>query len=205
MDSRLRGNDDWENLLLSHSQVELGSPAGVLLTEGGCCRILHPLPETTHNSPAGKMQDLSQYTETVARNARTASRQLAILTGNQKIAWLQRTAELIRTQTTELISGNEQDIAKAPEYGLTEAMIDRLRLTPDRLEGIAQAVEQIALLPDPVGQIRGCQVRPNGLIIKKTSVPLGVVFFIYESRPNVTIDAAALCVKKRERGHSSRG
>ncbi|MGH7201647.1 MAG: glutamate-5-semialdehyde dehydrogenase, partial [Planctomycetaceae bacterium] len=81
------------------------------------------------------------------------------------------------------------------EYGLSSAAIDRLRLTEDRLESIAAALEQVVMLPDPVGEIIESNVRPNGLLVTKVRVPLGVVFFIYESRPNVTADAAALCVK----------
>ncbi len=103
--------------------------------------------------------------------------------------------ELIQQRTPELLEANEKDLQQAPEYGLTEASIDRLRLTDTRLQGIVTALEEIIALPNPIGEIIGSNMRPNGLLVTQVRVPLGVVFFIYESRPNVTIDAAALCVK----------
>ena len=141
------------------------------------------------------MDDLSKYTREVAMQARSASRELARATGEQKNRWLRRSAELIRERRESLQADNELDLGKAPEYGLTDAMIDRLRLTDDRLEGVATALEEVAMLPDPIGEVIEGGVRPNGLRVEKVRVPLGVVFFIYESRPNVTADAAALCVK----------
>ncbi len=141
------------------------------------------------------MNDLVQYAKDVANRARLASRELGLATGEQKSAWLKRSADAIRTQTARLIEANALDLEKAPEYGLTKAAIDRLRLTESRLEGIASALEDVARLPEPVGEIIDSNVRPNGLLVTRVRVPLGVVFFIYESRPNVTADAAALCVK----------
>ena len=97
-------------------------------------------------------------------------------------------------------------------FGLTEAQIDRLRLTPKRIDEIAVGLEEVAALPDPVGEVIESSVRPNGLEVLKVRVPLGVMFFIYESRPNVTADAAAICVKSgnavilrggKEAAHSS--
>jgi glutamate-5-semialdehyde dehydrogenase len=141
------------------------------------------------------MTDLAAYARDVATRARNASRELVCATGAQKIDWLKRSAQAVRDQASALIHENAKDLEKAPEYGLTSAGIDRLRLTEDRLEGIALALEQVASLPDPVGEVIEGSVRPNGLRIERVRVPLGVVFFIYESRPNVTADAAALCVK----------
>src|SRR5690606_25157549 len=126
---------------------------------------------------------------------RLASRELATVSGERKVAWLQESAVLIRDRTAEVLRENARDVEQAPAYGLNSAAIDRLSLTEARLESVAQSLEQIALLPDPVGEILEGGVRPNGLRITKVRVPLGVVFFIYESRPNVTADAAALCVK----------
>jgi glutamate-5-semialdehyde dehydrogenase len=94
-----------------------------------------------------------------------------------------------------LAEANRLDIGKAPEFGLSEAAIDRLRLTPERIAAMAEALEAVALLTEPIGQVISSSIRPNGLEVQKVRVPLGVVFFIYESRPNVTADAASLCVK----------
>lgn len=131
----------------------------------------------------------------VAQRAKHASAELAIVTGEQKNAWLRLSAKLLRERTDVLAEANAKDIGAAPSYGLTEAQIDRLRLTPERIEGVAFAMEEIAMLPDPIGRTIDSSIRPNGLEVRKVQVPLGVVFFIYESRPNVTADAAAICVK----------
>ena len=158
-------------------------------------------------------QDLERYCLDVAQRAKTASGLLAIVTGAQKNAWLRQSAQQLRNQFAVISAANAKDLAAAPEYGLTDAQTDRLRLTEEGVEGIAGALEQIAMLPEPVGQVIDSSVRPNGLIINKTCVPLGVVFFIYESRPNVTADAAAICIKSgnavilrggKEAVHSSR-
>ncbi len=120
---------------------------------------------------------------------------------------------LLRERTDDVIAANQLDIAAAPGFGLTDAAIDRLKLTPSRIESIAVGLEEIAVLPDPIGEVIESSRRPNGLEISKVRVPLGVVFFIYESRPNVTADAAAICVKSgnavilrggKEAMHSSR-
>ena len=120
---------------------------------------------------------------------------LATVTGAQKQAWLRHAAHELESRSAELIAENARDLALAPEYGLSAAAIDRLTLTPSRLQSIAGALHEVAALPDPVGQIIEGEVRPNGLAVSRVRVPLGVVFFIFESRPNVTIDAAALCLK----------
>ncbi|MEM1305824.1 MAG: aldehyde dehydrogenase family protein, partial [Planctomycetota bacterium] len=139
--------------------------------------------------------DLLAYCRGVAERAKAASAKLAVVSGATKIAWLRQSAKLIRGNLEAIEVANERDLAAAADYGLTEAQIDRLRLTHERVEGIASALEEVAVLPDPVGKVIGSTVRPNGLKIDKVCVPLGVVFFIYESRPNVTADAAAICVK----------
>ena len=94
-----------------------------------------------------------------------------------------------------LAEANHLDLAAAPGYGLGEAQIDRLRLTPARIAAMAKAMEEIAAAPEPIGEVISSSIRPNGLEVQKVRVPLGVIFFIYESRPNVTTDAAAICVK----------
>ncbi len=139
--------------------------------------------------------DLASYCQDVADRAKSAATELAILPGAVKIAWLKRSAELLRQRTEPLQAANQNDLDAAPGYGLTDAQVDRLRLTPERIESIAVALEEVSALEDPVGRVIGSTVRPNGLVINKVRVPLGVVFFIYESRPNVTADAAAICVK----------
>ena len=139
--------------------------------------------------------DLEKYCTDVATRARQASVALAITVGDAKNAWLRRSAERIRQSAQRLEAANAQDIAAAPDYGLSPAQIDKLRLTPPRVEEMAAGLEQIADLPEPIGQLIDSRTRPNGLRIDKIRVPLGVVFMIYESRPNVTADAAAICVK----------
>ncbi len=156
--------------------------------------------------------ELKPYCEQVAANARRAAAELVRVTGQQKNDWLQRCAATLRRHTDRILDANMRDIQAAPEFGLTDAQIDRLKLTSDRVEGIAAGMEQIAMLPDPIGELIDSAIRPNGLRISKVRVPLGVVFFIYESRPNVTADAAAICVKSgnavilrggKEAAHSS--
>lgn len=141
------------------------------------------------------MFDLQEYTRSVAQRARDASRALVSITSEQKNAWLLRSAELLRTRTSELMAANQQDVDQAPEFGLSAAAIDRLTLNESRIAAIANALLDVVALPDPVGELIDRNQRPNGLLVTRVRVPLGVIFFIYESRPNVTVDAAALCVK----------
>ena len=138
---------------------------------------------------------LSDYCLNVARRAKAASHLLARTRGSQTNGWLRASAESMRRETDLLLEANEKDTAAAPEFGLTDAQIDRIRLTAERIDAIAAGLEEVAMLNDPIGELIESSVRPNGLIVQKVRVPLGVVFFIYESRPNVTADAAAICVK----------
>lgn len=140
-------------------------------------------------------QSITDYCKTLAAAARAASRDLAKLKGNQRNALLLRIAEGLLDNKSHIQAENEKDLNKAPKYGLTDAMIDRLRLTDERIQGMADSVRQIAQQVDPIGQVIEGYNRPNGLNIQKVRVPIGVVLFIYESRPNVTSDAAALCIK----------
>src|SRR5579872_5335545 len=139
--------------------------------------------------------DFALYASDVATNAHVASRALAAATGLQKNRWLSRAAELIRSKAPQILVANQIDAEAAPEFGLNSAAIDRLKLTPSRLNAAADSLLQIAALPDPVGEIIEGGVRPNGLVVKRVRVPLHVEFFIYESSPNVTVDAAGICVK----------
>lgn len=150
---------------------------------------------STATKPETESTDLGAYCSQVAKRAKVASAELVKVRGETKIAWLHRSAQLLRENMDKIQAANSLDIEAAPEYGLTDAQVDRLRLTPDRIEGIAAALEEVAALRDPIGQVIDSTVRPNGLAINKIRVPLGVVFFVYESRPNVTADAAAICVK----------
>jgi len=135
------------------------------------------------------------YAQQLAQNARAAASELAPIAASRKNAWLQSVAHMLRDDTAAIVAANATDLEAGAQSGLSSAMLDRLKLTPDRIESLASAVEHIITLPDPVGEIIEGQRRPNGLFVSRVRVPLGVVFFIYESRPNVTIDAAALCVK----------
>lgn len=144
---------------------------------------------------SGETNDLKDYCGEVASRAKQAAAEMTQVTGAQKQAWLERSARLLSERSVALTAANRLDLAAAPNYGLSEAQIDRLRLTPERIEAIAQAMLDVAHQPDPIGEVIWSTVRPNGLEILKVRVPLGVIFFIYESRPNVTADAAALCVK----------
>ncbi len=139
--------------------------------------------------------DLGSYCRNTAEAAKAASYELAMLDASIKNLWLECAAKDLIAATAEIIKANAIDLAAAPEYGLTDAMIDRLRLDEGRIEAIAAGLLDIARLPDPIGEVIEGFTRPGGLQIQKRRVPLGVVFFIYESRPNVTADAAAICVK----------
>jgi glutamate-5-semialdehyde dehydrogenase len=145
--------------------------------------------------PTATLSNLSAYCEELGRRARAAARLLAAASGAQKNRWLQQAADALASHGEEILQANARDLAAAGEYGLTGAQVDRLRLTPDRLRAAAAGLREIAALPDPVGRVLDGQVRPNGLQVLKVGVPLGVILFIYESRPNVTVDAAGLCVK----------
>ena len=130
----------------------------------------------------------------IATRARAASIDLAAATAAEKAACLRAAAARIRADKAAILAANAKDVAAAPSFGLTPAATDRLMLDEKRLEGIAAGVEAVAGLADPVGEVLDRETRPNGLVIEKVRVPLGVVFFIYESRPNVTADAAAVAL-----------
>lgn len=139
--------------------------------------------------------DLKAYCEDIARRARAAARLLSSAKGKWKNGWLQESARALESRTSDILKANERDLAAARDSKLDAPQIDRLRLTPERIRACAQGLREIAHLPDPVGRVLDSNIRPNGLVVQKVGVPLGVIFFIYESRPNVTVDAAGLCVK----------
>ena len=139
--------------------------------------------------------DIKKSMQIVGEKARVASRILALASADQKESALRGAAASIRQAAKELAAANDADMKRAARAGLGEALLDRLRLTPDRTEGMATGIEMISSLPDPVGRVLAQWERPNGLQIQRVSVPLGVIGIIYESRPNVTADAGALCLK----------
>ena len=139
--------------------------------------------------------NIENYINQIVKNAKAASRTIASANTATKNAALNYIAEGIISSAAMLKSENEKDIAAAQKAGLSEAIIDRLRLTDSRIKGMADGVRQIISLSDPVGQLISGHTRPNGLQIQKVRVPIGVIVIIYESRPNVTADAAALCLK----------
>ncbi|WP_169972837.1 glutamate-5-semialdehyde dehydrogenase [Tautonia rosea] len=140
-------------------------------------------------------ESLLDQCRSLAKRAKAASRSLASASGTAKNDWLTRSAEALRANVETILNANARDVAAAPEFGLTSAAVDRLTLNPARIDQIAVALEEVAALPDPVGEVIEGYRRPNGLEVTKLRVPLGVIFMMYESRPNVTADAAALCVK----------
>ncbi len=141
------------------------------------------------------MEDIQQYVIQLGKAARKASAQLVGLRGEAKVAALRKIAAGIRSGAPALLAANALDVAAAEKAQMQPALIERLKLNEKRINSMATGVEQIAEQVDPVGQIIEGYVRPNGLRIQKMRVPLGVVLFFYESRPNVTSDAAALCIK----------
>ncbi|ACB73374.1 glutamate-5-semialdehyde dehydrogenase [Opitutus terrae] len=139
--------------------------------------------------------DLAQLVTLIAQRARAASLTLATTSTAAKNSALLRLADLIAGSTLPLLNANQLDIAAAKKHGLTQAQIDRLTLTPIRLTQLADSVRHVATLPDPVGEVLEETTRPNGLVLRRVRVPIGVIGIIYEARPNVTIDCAALCLK----------
>src|SRR4051794_1479774 len=126
------------------------------------------------------------------KRARAASAALAKFSTSQKNALLLEIADALEARASRILWANEQDIQRS---NLADAMRDRLLLTPDRIAQMATAVRAVAALPDPINEVLEEWTRPNGLLIRKVRVPLGVVGIVYESRPNVTVDAAVLCLK----------
>ncbi|MFN3883593.1 MAG: glutamate-5-semialdehyde dehydrogenase [Rhodocyclaceae bacterium] len=139
--------------------------------------------------------DVKDYMTTLGQRARAASRSMAKAPTAVKNAALLAMATEIRTRRDELLAANTKDVLEAKANGLDAAMLDRLTITAKSVEAMAQGLEQVAQLPDPVGEITDMKYRPSGIRVGKMRVPLGVIGIIYEARPNVTADAAALCLK----------
>jgi len=141
------------------------------------------------------LTDIKTYMHELGRRARAASRVLARADGAAKNRALAAMASGIRRNIGELLAANAADIVSAKSAGKDNAFIDRLTLSPTSVEAMARGIEQVALLPDPIGVISNRHVQPSGIEVAQMRVPLGVIGIIYESRPNVTADAAALCLK----------
>jgi glutamate-5-semialdehyde dehydrogenase len=139
--------------------------------------------------------DVRAAMRAIGREARVAARKLAIAPAEMKNRALIAAARVLRERSAEILAANARDLADAKAKGLSAALIDRLALNPDRIEGMARGLEEVGALPDPVGRVLATFTRPNGLVIERVATPLGVVGVIYESRPNVTADAGALCLK----------
>lgn len=147
------------------------------------------------NVTAIQTNDIAEEVRQIALAAKDASRLLARAGAETKNKALRRAAQIIREKEPALLDANEKDVAFGKEKGLGSALIDRLALTPDRIETMAKGLEDVAELPDPIGATLANWDRPNGLNIERVRVPLGVIGIIYESRPNVTADAGGLCLK----------
>ena len=133
--------------------------------------------------------------EQQGRAAKEAARVLAVASSAQKDAALEAIAQALEARQAELLAANARDLSAAKENGMRPALLDRLSLDEGRIAGIVEGVRQVKALPDPIGAVTKMDTRPNGLMIGKRRVPLGVIGIIYEARPNVTVDAAALCLK----------
>src|SRR6266481_1357039 len=138
---------------------------------------------------------LTEQMSQLARQAKAAARALAGLATADKNACLLAMADALEQSRAPIQEANERDMAAGAQSGLSSAMLDRLRLDDQRIAGMSKGLREVAALPDPVGRVLDERVRPNGLQLRKISTPIGVVVIIYESRPNVTADAASLCFK----------
>jgi len=139
--------------------------------------------------------DIPAYMQSLGEAARAASRELAEAEAGRKNTALMAIADVVLGQRALLVEANERDLEAGRTRGLDDALLDRLALNDARIEAMAEGCRQVATLPDPVGEITGLAYRPSGIQVGRMRVPLGVIGIIYESRPNVTVDAAALCLK----------
>lgn len=153
------------------------------------------MPDLKLKEKPADSESLADRMTALGRAARAAATQLASTSAEQRNKALRGAANEIRQHSGEILKANQADMAAAQERGLGSALLDRLMLDDDRIAGMADGLETIAELPDPLGQVLAAWDRPNGLQIQRITVPLGVIGIIYESRPNVTSDAAGLCLK----------
>ncbi|MBO8141864.1 MAG: glutamate-5-semialdehyde dehydrogenase [Firmicutes bacterium] len=146
-------------------------------------------------APAALEADDRRYVRELALQARAASRKLATLTRADKDRALEAMARALAAEADQILAANAEDVARARERGMSQALLDRLTLNPERVRQMSEGLLAVAALPDPIGETVSMSRRPNGLEIGRVRVPLGVVGMIYEARPNVTADAAGLCLK----------
>ena len=142
-----------------------------------------------------RIDDIAGYVEDLARAAKAASRPLGFATNAERQAAVRAMAAALRTHADEILEANAEDMAAAEEAGVNAGLLDRLLLTPERIEGMAAGLEKLADLPDPVGRVLEHRTIDCGLDLSKVSVPLGLVAMVYEARPNVTADAAGICIR----------
>ncbi|WP_281041299.1 glutamate-5-semialdehyde dehydrogenase [Methylobacterium nonmethylotrophicum] len=157
--------------------------------------VLSLKPRQEASRQEASQEDVAALMREIGRRARAAARRMAVVPGPAKDAALREAASALRAAAPAILAANAADMAEATAKGLPAATLDRLALNPARVAAIAEAVESIAGLPDPVGRMLATYERPNGLTIERVATPLGVVGVIFESRPNVTADAGALCLK----------
>ncbi|NND81160.1 MAG: glutamate-5-semialdehyde dehydrogenase [Gammaproteobacteria bacterium] len=139
--------------------------------------------------------NLQEYMTQLGQQAKTVSRQLAAASGAEKNAALLAISDALESDCQSLLAANQKDMQAASSAGLDSALLDRLQLTEGGIAAMAEGCRQVAALPDPIGEVSDLRYRPSGIQVGKMRVPLGVIGIIYESRPNVTVDAAALCLK----------
>jgi glutamate-5-semialdehyde dehydrogenase len=151
------------------------------------------MPETATETPAPDAADVS--VESLAADCAEAARELSTLSTDKKNRVLRRMADELEASTEDILAANETDMEAGRDEGLSEALLDRLLLTPERIEKMANALRDVASFADPVGETSGTTKRPSGIEVAQMRIPLGVIGMIYEARPNVTADAAGLCFK----------
>ena len=140
-------------------------------------------------------RDLQKQIEAIAIRAKAASNRCAELSSEQKDTWILRAAERLEAARPAILEANARDVREAGEKGVATPLLNRLELSDARWQNMIAGLRDVAKLPDPVGRVEQTNVRPNGLRVGRMRIPLGVIGMIYESRPNVTVDAASLCVK----------
>src|SRR3546814_9110723 len=138
---------------------------------------------------------MSSYIRSLAERARAASHAIAALDPSRRAALLSKMADAVDGGRTDILAANARDMQRADEAGTTGAMLDRLKLDDGRVDGIVQAIREIAALPDPVGQVTRSETHPNGMTVEKVRIPLGLLTMISQERTNVTADAASPCLR----------